>query len=274
MMAGSLPEEGELQLGPVRLGAGKRIHAGFDTRAPVAWVTREAVPDAGRAWAALSDARQDTGLVPFLLGHLPGKPARPWDTEEFFDEPADPAEADRIDAAGLLEDLWDGSTHEAGLYGEDEDPVTVAYLEAATAPFSRRFPGLAPPGGTPLTPEEVDATLGALPAARIGLVPAGRPADVLPLLGFRAFSGLPKGPLYLATVVRSWEDRFGARLLKVGFAEFSLLVTSLPRDTGHAQRIAAEHWPFCDECAGRGLTTIPAITEYLLTSPIWTFWWD
>src|SRR5258708_2051243 len=128
--------------------------------------------------------------------------------------------------------------------------------------------------GGPGPREEVDAPLGARPAARIGLVPAGGPADVLPLLGFRAFSGLPKAPLYLAAVVRSWEDRFGARLLKVGFAEFSLLVTSLPRGTGHAQRIAAEHWPLCDECAGRGLSTIPAIADYLMTSPIWTFWWD
>jgi len=51
---------------------------------PVAWVTRQAVPGAGRVWAALSYARQETGLVPFLLGGLPGEPARPWDTEEFI----------------------------------------------------------------------------------------------------------------------------------------------------------------------------------------------
>jgi hypothetical protein len=86
MSAASLPEDGELRIGPVGLPAGKRIRAktwstrpeagrvvrvGFDEQ-PVAWVTREAVPDSGRAWAALSEAQQDTGLVPFLLGTLLG----------------------------------------------------------------------------------------------------------------------------------------------------------------------------------------------------------
>jgi len=36
--------------------------------------------------------------------------------------------------------------------------------------------------------------------------------------------------------VRSWEDRFAARLLRVGFAEISLLIAWLPRSIEHAQR--------------------------------------
>ena len=64
-MAEGLPAEGELQLGPVLLPPGKHVHAGDSERRPVAWVTREPVPDAGRVWKALSDARPDTGLVPY-----------------------------------------------------------------------------------------------------------------------------------------------------------------------------------------------------------------
>jgi hypothetical protein len=82
------------------------------------------------------------------------------------------------------------------------------------------------------------------------------------------------GALPVATVLRSWEDRFGARLLRVGFAEISLLASRPPRSTAHAQRVASEHFAFCDECAGRGLHDIPRITASLMESPVWTFWLD
>jgi hypothetical protein len=38
MAAGPLPEDGELQLGPVRLPAGRRVTP-YDHDEPVAWVT-------------------------------------------------------------------------------------------------------------------------------------------------------------------------------------------------------------------------------------------
>jgi uncharacterized protein DUF4253 len=266
MATGSLPEEGELRLGSVTLPAGKRIRAGYEAAIPVAWVTRQAVPAAGRVWAALSAAHQETGLVPFLLGTLPGDPTRPWDQEEFL-YPADPAQLDHMDAAEVLAERWDGE-----MPSDEEDEEEDSPWTAMRAPFSKQFPGLAPPGDTPLSHEQLDETLGSLPAARIGLVPATRPADVLPLIGWTPSD--QSDALPVATVVRSWEDRYGARLLQVGFAQISLLIDRPPRSIGHAQRIAAEHFAFCDECAGRGLSDIPRITASLMETPIWTFWWD
>jgi hypothetical protein len=80
--------------------------------------------------------------------------------------------------------------------------------------------------------------------------------------------------LPVAAVACSWEDRFGARLLRIGFAEISLLIDRPPRSIDHAQRIAAEHFVFCNECAGEGLSDIPSISASLMETPIWTFWWD
>jgi len=267
MVAGSVPEEGELQLGSIRLPAGKRVHAGFERPIPVAWITAEAVPEPGKVWAALSAARQQTGLVPFLLGHLRGQPTRPWDTAE-FEPPADPGELDEMDAAEVLAEMWDGEMPS----DEEEEDEGGEELVEMRAPFGKAFPGLAPPEYTPLSPDRLDEVLGSLPAARIGLVPASRPADVLPLIGWTPSD--QSDVLPIAAVVRSWEDRFGARLFRVGFAEFSLLVDRPPRNVGHAQRIAAEHFVFCDECAGQGLSDIPSITANLMETPIWTFWWD
>jgi hypothetical protein len=79
---------------------------------------------------------------------------------------------------------------------------------------------------------------------------------------------------FARAVLRSWEDRFGARLLRVGFAQISVLARRPPRALEPAQRLAAEQWAFCSECAGEGLHDVPRIMASLIRSPIWTFWWD
>ena len=124
MVIGRLPDEGELRVGSVSLPAGKWVHAGFEDAIPVAWITREAVPDAGRVWSALSSAHQQTGLVPFLLGTLYGDTTRPWDQEE-FSYPADPADLDRMDAAGVLSRMWDGEMPSDEEDEEEDEPVQV-----------------------------------------------------------------------------------------------------------------------------------------------------
>src|SRR5690242_14969359 len=79
----------------------------------------------------------------------------------------------------------------------------------------------------------------------------------------------------VAAVLRSWEARFGARLTAVGpGGQITLLVERPPRTTEAAQAVAAEHFAFCDECAGQGLRDIPGITASLVNAPTWTFWWD
>jgi hypothetical protein len=260
-MASGLPAEGELRLGQVVLPAGKLVHAGEGEREPV--------PDAGRVWKALSDARPQTGLVPFLRGHLRNEPGRPWDTEEFWDDPVGAGEVDLTHAGQQLEELWDIKTHEGGGIPR-EDP----YIDSELAPFSRQFPGLAPAVDGGLTGGQVTGILDSLGQRRLGLAPAPRPADVLPLIAWQAGNSYFPDAAPVAAVLRSWEDRFGASLLAVGFAELSVLAMRPPRTIGHAERIAAEHWAFCDECGGTGLTDIRKIAGQLLKSPIWTFWWD
>ena len=142
------------------------------------------------------------------------------------------------------------------------------------------FPGLAPSSGTSLSAAERDSALGALPPARIALVPAARPADVLAVVGWSTFDD-PSYPddirnaVWIGSVLRSWEDRFGARLLTAGpGAEITLLVQRPPRTWAAAGQIAAEHCAFCDECAGRGLRLVPEVASAILDAPTWTFWWD
>lgn len=262
MPMGELPAAGQLRLGSVALPAGRRI-VSLRSGEPVAWATVQDVPDAGRVWAALCDARQQTGLVPFLLAGLDGT-ARPWDSGE-LDFPADTAELDHMDAASVLAALWDGKT-------EDWEHVESI---GATAPFSRQFPGLAPASEQQLDPGQIRGVLSSLPAARIGLVPATRPADVLPLIGWTPSDQSPDA-LPVAAILRSWEDRFGARLLEVGFEDLRLLVERPPHGFDATRRVAAEHYAFADECDGCGsVSYVAEIYRSLLDQPaVWQFWWD
>jgi len=74
-------------------------------------------------------------------------------------------------------------------------------------------------------------------------------------------------------VLRSWEDRLGARLLEVGFADIRLLVSRPPQTLEAAQPIAAEHFAFADE-AHQGPRHVGEIARAIVNNPFWDFWWD
>jgi hypothetical protein len=108
---------------------------------------------------------------------------------------------------------------------------------------------------------------------RIGLVAADRPADVLATIGWEPLYPRGESLLPLTAVLRSWEDRFGARPIDVGYADLRLLVERPPRTLEAAQQRAAEHVVLADDCID-GAREVPNIAARLLNGPIWTFWWD
>jgi hypothetical protein len=114
-----LPEDGELRIGSMSLPSGRRISAGYGSGEVVAWATLQPVPEAGRVWAALSDAHAETGLVPILLKGLDETTKRPWDEQE-FEDPADVTRLERMDAASVLSEMWDGTAYEVGFEDADE----------------------------------------------------------------------------------------------------------------------------------------------------------
>lgn len=257
--AGRLPEDGELRLGPVMLPAGRRVLAEQGAGEPVAWATRQVVPDVGRVWSALSDVHEQTGLVPVLLAAEPAEVPQGLAFDIFWDSPGDVTEVDHLDAADVLRRMWEGSL-EPEEY-DDRPPAAREY-----APFGRQFPGLAPPEDGKLPMARLHEVLVSLPPARLGLIPAARPADVLPLVGWIP-SDWPGGMLPTAAVVRSWEARFGARLLTIGPGRIQLLAERPPRTSAAAERLAAEHFAFCDECGGQGLRYVSAIAASLEGAP-------
>ncbi len=285
MTQGVVAEDGVLHLGDVMLPAGRRAYA-LETAAvqdgaaataqiPVAWVTTAPVPDPGRVWGELAQLADRTGQVPFLAKCLDADGGRPWDGGLDFHRWNNAAESGQLDPADVLRERWPGAT----LAPEElEDPETREWITARLAPFSWRFPGLAPPAsGEPLSSAERRRALDDLPPARIGLVPADDPSGVLSAIGWHPANWVD-GQLPVMAVLRSWEDRFGVRLLELGLAEFKVLADRPPRTLAEAQRLAAEHVALADECFyGTDETAyneVGAIAERLVNQPIWGFWWD
>lgn len=255
-----LPDEGELRLGTVRLPAGRLLRSKGGDGEPVAWITEAPVPEPGPVWAELSALHRQTGLVPILdPAHV-----RDFNIQRACQDTATVADVDRADVAMILEEQWADRW-------EYDDSSEIA------EPFTSQYPGLAPAVDTALPTDEMEAALRSFRASRIALVPADRPADVLPVLGWcpgsweSVFYAVDT-PVAMAAVLRSWEERFGARVFAMSYDRAHLLVERPPGDLDAALPVAAEHWLFCDDPAGRQAVRTTAAN--LIGNPIWYFWWD
>jgi hypothetical protein len=77
------------------------------------------------------------------------------------------------------------------------------------------------------------------------LVPVNRPADAITMLGSTATEVM--GDPALTTVVRSWEERFGAVVTTVAGGGLGLAVANPPRDDDQSLSLAAEQTAFAPE---------------------------
>jgi hypothetical protein len=78
----------------------------------------------------------------------------------------------------------------------------------------------------------------------------------------------------MSAVLRSWEDRWIARVVEIGFDTLTLTVGISPPDRETALALAVEHFAFCPDNIWQGAGTVVAYAETLRQSRIWTFWWD
>ncbi|MER7111299.1 DUF4253 domain-containing protein [Streptomyces sp. NPDC000229] len=221
---------------------------------PSLWYADEpATPD---TWARLLPAREATGMQPVLL------------TETQYFHATQVADPDDHDPATTLTDLWTE-------LAQEEDAATLA-------PFSATWPGLAPAGGTATDPDDTAARVTAeltgdddwLKGARGALVPARRSADIPAVLGWGGATNHTDA-VQLSTILRSWEDRFGIRVVGLGPDLLTVSVAAPPHTMADALATAAEHYAFCPDNVWDGYETLRAYAaEEVLDRHDWTFWWD
>jgi hypothetical protein len=260
--AGELPSVDDVVLAGVRLPRGGLVVPGDDYAAdvptlhPVLWISAEIVEEVGGLWSDLAARFDHHGLWPLVLEPLDGDDTRPWDTAELDPKLSlDPAS---YDATAVLDDLWSQCMPESG------DPKELA-------PHGRHFPGLAAATTGERTPIP-DDVLGA--EGRLGLVAATRAADVPSIVGWTGPLNYEADMGKLGAVMRSWEDRFGAYLIALGFDTMTFLVERPPTSIDHAIAIAAEHFAFCPDRVWQDVGSLQSLAESLVDAPLWHFWWD
>lgn len=259
---GELPTEpapivGGVQMPPGRLLVPDPWYESDDVSEPVAWMTDEVVDETGRLLEPLREAFAETGLWPVVLAAFMVDESRPWEVGEVCPDCAtDPT---HHDAQSVLAASW---AAESEFLGPDQ-----------AAPFGSQFPGLAPASTGEL---DDDALAEADEYARglVALVPARRPADVLVQLGWTGPVNYFQDVGALSAVLRSWEDRFGAVVVEIGFAELGIAVRRPPDDEKAATAVAAELFAFCPDIVFQGYESIAALGEGIDGAPGWYFWWD
>lgn len=241
---------------------------------PILWIS-DTCPDAG-LWGALQVCRGRTGLWPLLLGGGSYESGSPWTTGE-LDPGLIKSRPGDHDAEVLLARWW--SVYATA---DEDDDMSVPERLAVTAPFGNRWPGLAPAGTLQEDPAARAAEFAEhlvadsrLTAPRLGLSVSARGADAPADLGWGGPLNYENDTAQFSTVLRSWEDRFGARVIGLGPAELYLSVAAPPTDADHALRVAAEHFAFCPDNVWQSSTdTLIRYAESLRNRAWWSFWWD
>ncbi|CAM5546101.1 DUF4253 domain-containing protein [Streptomyces avidinii] len=236
---------------------------------PLVWVSDDAV-GVGALAAYRSPALAAAGLQAVLLQGRRGL-ERWWQDREFMPERMSDPDDHHVEP--VLREFWGRVV---------PDPEEGEEGEEIIAPFGRDWPGLAESGPEAMDPQAAACELadeliesGFLPSPRLALVPAGRPADVPTAVGWGGPTNYENDTALISTVLRSWEDRFGARVVALGFDELHVSVAAPPRTVVRALPVAAEHFAFCPDNIWQGSGSIRAYADEAVTgSGHWGFWWD
>ncbi len=233
---------------------------------PLLWLADEKA--APGDWAALAPARRSAGLLPVVVDGG-GRHGGPQDWELAPDAVSYPGDHD---ADEVLADLWEeyaaGETQEEwpGLADAGADPDSGAGSGSAEDPDAVAMD----------IADDLVASGGLLEEPRLALVPARRSADIPAAIGWSGPVNHEGDTARLCAVLRSWEDRFGIRVVALGFDHLLVSVAFPPATLAEAEAVAAEHFAFCpDNILQSGDTSIRAYAENrLLGRPAWHFWWD
>ncbi|MFJ3639148.1 DUF4253 domain-containing protein [Streptomyces sp. NPDC090108] len=242
---------------------------GATRREPLLWQADAVTAPGG--WTALGAPAARVGLLPVLLdtGGTQGGPLT-WDlTPERMSYPGD------HDAGEVLEEHW-------GFDDPDEEPDDELLEELL--PFGPLWPGLAPAGALTADPAEqasrtadelVSASSGWFREPHLALVPARRSADIPAAIGWGGPLNHDNDVARLCAVLRSWEDRFGVRVVGLGFDIMTVSVAAPPATLAEAEAVAAEHFAFCpDNVTQNGTGGLRGYAETLVGATSWSFWWD
>ncbi|MYW16204.1 DUF4253 domain-containing protein [Streptomyces sp. SID486] len=234
---------------------------------PLLWHAEK--PSAPGTWKALGVPAARAGLLPVL-----------------------------VDLAGCRDGLadWELLPGEVSYPGDHEvEDVLAEYWEEETdghvdeeiEPFGADWPGLAPAGVQTADPETRAAQVADavnrdpgtwaewIEEPHLALVPARRSADIPAAIGWTGPLEYEGDVARICAVLRSWEDRFGVRVVALGPDTLVVSVAAPPTGLDDAEILAAEHYALCpDAVTQSGPGGLRTYAKELVGATSWSFWWD
>ncbi|MFI1710688.1 DUF4253 domain-containing protein [Streptomyces griseoruber] len=221
---------------------------------PLLWHAER--PAAPGNWAALGARSGRAGLLPVLvdLGGSQGGP-----------------------------DEWELMPGEVSYPGDHDAEEVLAEYWAEVAAEGEEWPG---PAASPALTSDPDTRAAQIADSLSGegrswfrtphlaLVPARRSADVPTAVGWSGPANYEGDTARLSAVLRSWEDRFGIRVVGLGFDVLVLSVAAPPTTVAEARAVTAEHFAFCPDTITQGPGSPESYADQLVGEHIWSFWWD
>jgi hypothetical protein len=248
------------------------------------WQSNEPVADVLDLWERCEHSTAAAGIWPVVSGLFVYDPISPQRLRK-------PAGVGAVDVESGLEARWravresQARGFEAPRYPDDLDDVEELIesgrdrWEHGWPPYEQ-WPGLAPAApGSGLDAAEVHRQVLASILRPIGehpggghlaLVRAGRPADIPAVMAWNAEA--PHG--FLSALLRTWEDRFGARVVGFEGAAVHVSVTRPPVTAADASLVAMEHMLLGDDAHPAGDLNFAGYAQSLIGERHWYFWWD
>jgi hypothetical protein len=225
---------------PTGFPAGRVVSAEGGRGRPVMWVSDAAGPALRRWWEPMFDDHPQTGLYPLLL-----------------DESVDIELLGAAPTVDVIERV-------------PGDQLIREYFDCS----GDGWPGFAPAKRLAVHPGYAAARLAAEGAdtARLALVPSLRSADTPALIGWTGAMDYTWDVEKISAVLRTWEDRFGVRVVRLGATTLELSVAAPPSTISEARRITLEHAGFCPSIWQEEVA-LNTYAQSLVKRPAWRFQW-
>lgn len=228
-------------------------------------------------WMRLGVPGARVGLLPVLVD-VGGEAGGP---QEWLLTPGGMSYPGDHDAEEVLAELWDEYVADAS---EDDEDDALDDLDEMLAPHGPDWPGLADAPRLEADPDSRAAEVADrllddgswFKEPRLALVPARRSADLPAAIGWTGPVNYENDTAVLCSVLRTWEDRFGIRVVALTHDRLVLSVAAPPTTQAEAEAVAAEHFAFCPDNITQGYReTLREYAEHeVLGQRVWSFWWD
>jgi hypothetical protein len=240
---------------------------------------------ASRAWAVMADLAERSGYWPVILGgpEEMGRVAeqvadKTWGTTAELIEKSLAVSGEQV-LADAFEQFLSDRREDLDYAREQGDDKRAAALEAALAsddPFRcmprGKWPRRVSPRRRYFTPHDHNTTEH-LPEVFIALVPTKISWQVPIYLNFGGFNECPS-PDDIASVLRYWEESYGAQLACLTHDVLEMNVFQPPETREAAMALAREQYLIDRDIVEQGTQTIEGLAAELIHSEHWFFWWD